>query len=153
MYFEAKGKFKEAEDLIGKMLTDHPDSHFALKRRVSLFCSESCIDILITFKRTRADLASISIYMKPQSPHWDWGLCLPCRRDETLKLYEQQICQYKLRYGSWPPAQSFWPISSPKCSCASVQRTQQDLLGSSPSSVCCSCSAVRLTFLLHPGRP
>lgn len=45
MYFEAKGKFKEAEDLIGKMLTDHPDSHFALKRRVSLFSSETCIDI------------------------------------------------------------------------------------------------------------
>ncbi len=36
MYFEAKGKTKEAEDLIAKMLSEHPDSHFALKRQVTL---------------------------------------------------------------------------------------------------------------------
>ena len=36
MYFEAKGKLKEAEDLIAKMLSEHPDSHFALKRQVEL---------------------------------------------------------------------------------------------------------------------
>lgn len=34
MYFEAKGKLKEAEDLIAKMLSEHPDSHFAVKRQV-----------------------------------------------------------------------------------------------------------------------
>ena len=38
MYFEAKGKLKEAEDLIAKMLSEHPDSHFALKRQVSMAC-------------------------------------------------------------------------------------------------------------------
>ena len=34
MYFEAKGKLKEAEDHVAKMLADHPDSHYALKRQV-----------------------------------------------------------------------------------------------------------------------
>ena len=34
IYFEAKGKFKEANDVLGKLLEDHPDSHFALKRQV-----------------------------------------------------------------------------------------------------------------------
>ena len=34
IYFEAKGKYKEANDVLGKLLEDHPDSHFALKRLV-----------------------------------------------------------------------------------------------------------------------
>ena len=34
MYLEAKGKYKEADDIIGKLLEDHPNSHYAFRRQV-----------------------------------------------------------------------------------------------------------------------
>jgi len=41
MYFEAKGKYKEAEELTSKMLEEHPDSHFAFKRQVRTHYNET----------------------------------------------------------------------------------------------------------------
>lgn len=34
MYLEARGKYKEAESTIGKLLEDHPNSHYAIRRQV-----------------------------------------------------------------------------------------------------------------------
>ena len=34
IYFEAKGKFTEGEQVLEKLLEDRPDSHYAFKRRV-----------------------------------------------------------------------------------------------------------------------
>ena len=46
MYFEAKGKYEEAEKVITKMLEQRPDSEFAVKRQVEYHCMSPLIDCM-----------------------------------------------------------------------------------------------------------
>jgi len=55
MYFEAKGKYKEAEELTSKMLEEHPDSHFAFKRQVAAEKSKGNLSKAIELLRTYVD--------------------------------------------------------------------------------------------------
>jgi hypothetical protein len=48
MYFESKGKYKEAEDLTTKMLEEHPDSHFAFKRQAGIRQSNQILGLKVT---------------------------------------------------------------------------------------------------------
>lgn len=82
MYFESKGKYKEAEDLTTKMLEEHPDSHFAFKRQVAAEKTKGntgkAIDLLRTYVDTFmtdrdawAELADLYLEVQayPQAAH------------------------------------------------------------------------------------